>query len=140
MAKTFTAPFAQTPRILSATCTAANTTLTDSPDNTVALLTAGSDGSIITRIDITPRVTVTAAVGYLYLSLDAGSTWKMIDQVTIPAMTVSTTVAAPSVTFTKYSESTPLRLTGGGTPARLAVGCSVAFGNGVVFRAECMDY
>jgi hypothetical protein len=137
MAKTFTAPFAQTPKCVTAVCTAANTTLTDSPDDTVLLVTAGADGSIVTRIDATPRATVTAGVLYLYHSADAGTTRRLIDQVTMPADTVSTTDPGASVSFSKYSETAPLRLA---ASDRLYVGCSIAVTDGVVFRAEQSDF
>ena len=137
MAKTFTAPFAQTPKCVTAVATAANTTLTDTPNNTVLLATAGADGCIVTRIDATPRATVTAGVLYLYHSADAGTTKRMIDQLTMSAATVSTTVAASSYSFGKYTETTPLRLA---ATDRLYVGCSIAVADGVVFRAEQSDF
>ncbi len=137
MAKTFTAPFAQTPKCVTAVCTAANTTLTDSPDDTSLLVTAGADGCIVTRIDATPRATVTACVVYLYHSADSGTTKRLIDQVAMAADTVSTTDAGVSVAFGKYTETTPLRLA---ASDRLYVGCSIAVADGVVFRAEQSDF
>jgi hypothetical protein len=137
MAKTFTAPFAQTPKTNFAVCVAANTTLTGSPDDTVLLCTAGSDGAIVTRITCIPRVTLTAAVAYLYISKDSGTTQTMIDAVTLAADTVSTTDLPLLVVFTQYSETTPLRLE---AADRLYVGISVAFADGVAFRAEFTDF
>lgn len=137
MSKTFIAPFAQTPKTGYAVCTAANTTLTDSPDDTVELALAGSDGAMVTRITCIPRVTATAAVAYLYLSKDAGTTKRMIDAATIAADTVSTTDLPTLIVFTQYSETTPLRLE---AADRLYVGVSVAFADGIAFRAEWTDF
>lgn len=137
MAKTFTAPFGQTPKTNFAVCAAANTTLTGSPDDTVLLVTAGSDGAILTRLTCIPRVTATASVAYLYLSKDSGTTQTMIDSVTIAADTVSTTDLPALIVFPQYSETTPLRLE---AADRLYVGVSVAFADGIAFRAEWTDF
>ena len=137
MANTFTAPFGQTPKTSYGTSVAANTTLTDSPDDTVLCCTAGANGAIVTRITVIPRVTLTASVGYLYLSKDGGTTKILIDAVTLAADTVSTTDLPLLVVFTQYSETTPLRLE---ASDRLYFGCSVVFTDGVVCRVEWTDF
>ena len=138
MAKTFTAPFAQTPKISTAVTTAACGTITgDTPTNTVVLLTAGSDGTIVTRLSALPRSTVTASSLLLFTSADSGTTKRLIDSATMSAQTVSTTAGITPTTFSTYTESTPLRLAAG---EQLYVGNQVALANGVVFKAEFTDF
>lgn len=138
MAKTFTAPFAQTPKISTAVTTAACGTITgDTPTNTVVLLTAGADGAIVTRLSALPRSTVTASSLLLFTSADSGTTKRLIDSATMSAQTVSTTAGITLTTFSTYTESTPLRLAAG---EQLYVGNQVALANGVVFKAEFTDF
>lgn len=136
MAKTFTAPFAQTPKTATAVATAA-ATLTDTPSNTVLLATAGADGAILTRLSAIPRATVTASSLVLFISKDNGSTQRLIDSELMAAHTVAVTTAIPETVFAGYSESSPLRLEAGD---RLYVGSQVALAGGIVFRAEYTDF
>jgi hypothetical protein len=137
MAKTFTAPFAQTPKTATAVTTAAATVTTDAPTNTVELLTAGADGAILTRLYAIPRATVTASSLLLFISKDAGTTKRLIDSELMAAYTMATTTAVPETSFTNYTETTPLRLEAGD---KLYVGNQVALAGGVVFRAEYTDF
>ena len=138
MAKTFTAPFAQTPKTATAVVTAAlGSIATDSPTGTSLLLTAGADGCIVTRIWAVPRATVTASSLVLYLSKDAGTTLRLIDSVLMAAYTFATTTAIPVTTFASYTEATPLRME---ATDRLYVGNQVALASGVVFRGEYTDF
>ena len=136
MANTFTAPFAQVPKTATAVCTAV-ATLTDTPSNTVLLVTAGSDGAILTRLTAIPRATVTASSLVLFISKDGGSTQRLIDSELMTAYTMATTTAVPETIFTRYDETTPLRLEAGD---RLYVGSQVALAGGIVFRAEFTNY
>jgi hypothetical protein len=108
MAKTFTAPFAQTPKRIVARVTTAHATL-NSTTNTVLAYTAGSDGAIVTRVAFTPTETVTAGVAYLYESLDSGTTIDLLRAKAVAADTVSTTDVPTEVDF-GYTEDAPLRL------------------------------
>lgn len=137
MAKTFTAPFAQTPKTATAVCTAAATVGTDAPTGTVLLLTAGADGALLTRLWAMPRNTVTATSLLLYLSNDGGTTQRLIDSELMAAYTMATTTLIPETSFSNYSEGTPLRLAAGD---RLYVGAQVALASGIVFRAEYTDF
>jgi len=138
MAKTFTAPFAQTPKISTAVTTAACGTITgDTPTNTVVLLTAGSDGAIVTRISAIPRATNTASNLVLFTSADSGTTKRLIDSATMAAQTLTTTAAITSTSFSTYTETAPLRLAAG---EQLYVGNQVALASGVVFKAEFTDF
>jgi hypothetical protein len=136
MANTFTAPFAQTPKTATAVCTAV-ATLTDTPANTVLLVTAGTNGAILTRLTAIPRATVTASSLVVFLSKDGGTTQRLLDSELMAAYTMATTTAVPETTFALYSETTPLRLEAND---RLYVGSQVALAGGIVFRAEFSDF
>jgi hypothetical protein len=136
MANTFTAPFAQTPKTATAVVTGV-ATLTDTPANTVLLVTAGSDGAILTRLTAIPRATVTASSLVLFISKDGGTTQRLIDAELMAAHTMATTTLIPETTFSLYTETTPLRLE---ASDRLYVGSQVALANGIVFRAEFTNF
>lgn len=137
MANTFTAPFAQTPKNVTAVATAAATVTTDAPTNTVVLLTAGVNGAILTRLSAIPRATVTASSLVLFTSSDNGTTKRLIDSALMAAQTIATTTAITSTTFATYTETTPLRLQAG---EQLYVGSQVALASGIVFKAEYTDF
>ena len=138
MSKTFTAPFAQTPKTASAVATAAIASITtDAPTNIVLLLTAGTDGAILTRLSAIPRATVTASSLCLFSSIDNGVTMRLLDSELMAAQTVSTTSAISETSFANYSESTPRRLQAN---ERLYVGSQVALASGIVFNAEYTDF
>jgi len=141
MPKTFTAPFAQTPKTGFAVVTAANATLTNNgstePDDTVLLLTAGSNGAIVTRIYATGRVTTTANALYLYLSKDTGTNKYLIYQLQMTVGTVSATAAIGPSFFTAITETTPMRLEAGD---QIYAANGTAFASGVVFMAEFTDF
>ena len=138
MALTYTAPFAQTTKTATAVATnAAGTISGDAPTNTVLLLTAGSDGAIITRLTAMPRATVTASSLIIWVSNDSGTTKRMIDSATMAAQTVSTTAGITWTQFTSYSETTPLRLEAN---QQIYVGSQVALASGIVFKAEFTNF
>lgn len=138
MAKTFTAPFAQTPKTAYAVTTAATVIGTaDAPTNTQLLLTAGADGTILTRLMAMPRATVTATRVELYLSKDGGTTLRLVDSEVMAAYTLAVTTAIPETQFANYNETTPLRLEAGD---KLYVAASVALAAGIVFKAEYTDF
>jgi len=138
MAKTFTAPFAQTQKIATAVATGAVASLNgDTPTNTVELLTAGTEGAIVTRITAIPRGTVTASSLVLFTSDDSGTTKRLIDSELMAAHTVASTTAIPETLFENYTETAPLRLEAGET---LYAGSQVALSDGIVFRAEYVDF
>lgn len=136
MANTFTAPFAQTPQTATAVVTAI-ATLTDTPNNTVLLLTAGVNGAILTRLTAIPRTTVAASDLVLFLSKDSGTTKRFIDSELMTAYTMNATTATPETIFSNYTQAGPLRLAAGD---QLYVGSQVALAGGIVFRAEFTDF
>lgn len=138
MANTFTAAFAQTPKTASAVATGVAGTISgDAPTNTVLLLTAGTNGAILTRLWAIPRATVTASSLIIWISSDTGTTKRIKDSVLMPAQTVATTTAITYTQFTNYTETTPLRLQAGD---QIYVGSQVALASGIVFSAEYSDY
>lgn len=136
MAKTFTAAFAQTPKTATAVAVAAATIATDTPANVVLLLTAGTDGGILTRLWAMPRVSMMNTSLVLYISKDAGTTIRMIDSELMVTQNLTTGAAVAETAFT-YNESAPLRLEAGD---RLYVGTQIAVSGGIVFRAEWTDF
>jgi hypothetical protein len=137
MANTFTAPFAQTPKTAAVVVTAAATVDSDTPSNTVELLTAGADGALVTRLAAMPRATVTASSLLLFLQKSGQTTKRLIDSELMSAHTVAATTAIPETVFASVSDSTPMRLEAGD---KLFVGSQVALAAGIVFAAQWMDY
>lgn len=137
MAKTFTAPFAQTPKTGSAVCTGAAVITTDSPTNTVLIGTAGADGAILTKVSAIPRATVTASGLYLFISKDSGTTKRLIDSETMAAWTAAATEGAPETLFANITESNAVRLEAGD---QLYVAAAVASAEGIVFHVEWTDF
>lgn len=135
--KTFTAPFAQSPKTAAVVVTASATVASDAPANTVELLIAGAEGALLTSLVALPRATVTAASLCLWLSKDGGTTKRLIDSELMAAHTVAATTAIPETRFSGISDSAPLRLEAGD---RLYVGSQVALAGGIVFAAQWMDY
>ena len=136
MAKTFTAPFAQTPKTSAVVITGADD-LTTAPANTVLLETAGADGAILTKLTAMPQATVTASSLHLFISQDSGTTKSLIDSVLMDAHTIAATTAVTITTFTLVTESTPIRLEAGD---ELYVGSGVALAGGIIFASEMTDY
>lgn len=135
--KTFTAPFAQTPKTNTAVLTAASAITNDIPTNTVLLVTAGTEGSLLTALSFLPRATVTATGLYLFLSKDNGVTQRLIDSELMAAYTMSATTAVPETKFTNITETSPIRLAAGD---KLYVSMGVALAGGVVAKAEWTDF
>lgn len=138
MALTNTAPFPQVPKTATAVAVAAVTNLgSDTPSNTVQLLTAGPDGAVLTNLSAMPRATVTASSLLLFISKDGGTTKRLIDSELMAAYTLNATTAVPETQFARYSEITPLRLEANDV---LYVGSQVALGSGIVFKAEYTNF
>lgn len=127
----------QTPKNGYAVCTTANTTLSDSPSNTALLATAGANGGRVTRVSVTPRTSITATHGQLYLSKDAGTTKRLINTALMTAYTFSGATEIPTTDF-GYSDDNPLILE---AADRLYVAIGVTPGAGdICFFAEWADY
>jgi hypothetical protein len=132
------AAFAQTPKTASAVAALALSNITtDSPTGAVLLMTAGANGSILTRLTAMPRATVSASSLCLFLSNDNGVTLRLIDSETMPIQTIATGSGINETIFANYSESRPLRL---GAGDKLYVGTQVLLAAGIVFKAEYTDF
>jgi hypothetical protein len=138
MANTFTAPFAQTPKTLTAVSTVACVIgSADAPTNTTIIATAGSNGALVTKIVSIPRATVTATAMYLFISKDNGTTQRLIDSELIGAYTLSATTNIAETSFSNITEATPIRLEAGD---KLYIGAGVALAAGIVTRCEWSDF
>lgn len=138
MPKTHEAPFAQAARIQTAVVTAAVANLaTDTPTGTVAVLTAGPEGCVVSRVTAIPRATVTASSLVLFVKKSGQNALRLIDSEQLATHTVTATTAIPETIFGNISDSSPLRLDAGD---ELHVGSQVALAAGIVFAANWMDY
>ena len=137
MAKTFTAPFAQTTKVGTAVVTLAGTIIDDEPTNTELIATVGEDGALLTSLTAIPRATATASALYLFISQDGGVTKRLVDSALMKAHTVEATTAIPVTKFENISEITPIRLEAGD---ELYVSSGVALADGIVFTAQWMEY
>lgn len=126
----------QTPRSATAVAVTANSTYSDTPTNTVALFTAGPNGSRITRITASARATVTATELQLYRSVDAGTTKRFFRSKLMAAYTVAQTTENVATDF-GFSDDNPLIL-GANEVLYAAIGVNLA--GGIVFNAEGADY
>ena len=126
--------FAVGQRSAAAVCTAAKTTYSDTA-NAVLLVTAGANGSLISRLSAIARATVTATQLQLYLSTDGGTTLILLTTQLMAAYTMAQTTQAPLVDF-GYTDSAPLRL---GPNERLYAAIGVALVGGVAFSATAQD-
>lgn len=114
----------------------ASTDIDDAPTTTVSLLTAGANGSRLTKLTAIPRATVTASRLDLWLSKDAGTTKRLIDTALMSAHTVANTTEIPTTDF-GYSEDNPLILEAADV---LYVSTAVSLAGGIVFFAQYSDY
>ena len=119
-----------------AVATTANSTYTDSPTNSVLLVTAGANGARVIKITAIPRATVTATQLQLYRSPDAGTTKRFFDSEVMAAYTMAQTTQCLPVAF-DYSEDNPLILEAN---ERIYVAIGVTLASGIVFQAEWYDY
>ncbi|WP_341519817.1 hypothetical protein AABC73_14795 [Pseudomonas sp. G.S.17] len=138
MAKTFTAPFAQTYKTGTAVVTAALTGIGTSTVTGAALLaTAGANGALVTKLTAIPRATVAASSLVLFLvKASAPTVYNLIDSELMAAYTLAATTAIPETAFGNIAPTTPLRLEAGDM---LYVGSQVALAAGIVFYAEQAD-
>lgn len=136
MAKTDTPPFPQQPRAKTAICTAAATIADSNPANVVELCTIGPEGAVMTKLTAIPRGNVSSTNLLLFLQKNGSANKELVDSVTMPAGTVSTSSSVRPTSF-GYSELATMRLEVGD---KLWVGAMIALAAGIVFKAEFTDY
>lgn len=94
-----TPTFTSTPRYAQATVSAANTNR-DGTGTIVSVITGASAGTKVFEVVTQATVTTTAGMVRLFISSDSGSTWRLFDEVSIAAATVSGTVKGNRVSTT----------------------------------------
>ncbi len=114
----------------------ANTTYSATPTNTALLVTAGANGSRLTKLRAIPAATVTVTQLQEFRSLDSGTTKHFSSSVlgASGGYTMAQTTAPPVADF-GYSDSNPKILSGG---EQLYVAAGVA--GSWSFEAEWADY
>lgn len=125
----------QAPKAGTAVATTANSTYTDTPTNTVVLITAGANGARVTKISALARATVTNTELQLFRSPDTGTTKRLFNSRQMVAYTVAQTTGNPPTDF-GYSDANPLVLA---ALEQVYVGIGVS-NTGIVFTAEWADY
>jgi len=118
-----------------AVATTANSTYTDTPTNSVKLITAGANGARVTKITALARATVTITELQLYRSADGGTTKRLFNSRQMAAYTVAQTTGN-TPTDLGYSDDNALILAAN-EEVYVAIGVS---NTGVVFAAEWADY
>jgi hypothetical protein len=127
----------QTINVSTGVVTAANTTYSDSPTNTVTIFTAGPDGARVTRMTCLPRATCTATLIDIFRDNDgSGTVRRLIQRRLQPAQTIDTTTVCPTVDF-GYSEASPLILRAN---EKLYASMTVALAGGIVVNVEGSNY
>lgn len=86
-----TPAFVSTPRLTSVSLSSANTAI-DGSGTITSLISGVAAGTRVLEIAAQCSATSAAALVNVFISADSGSTWKLFDQITISAATVSTTV------------------------------------------------
>ena len=114
-----------------AVATTANTTYTDTPTNTVLLVSSATNGQIITKLTALARATVTATELQLFVSPDGGTTKRFVGSKLMAAYPVAATTAQTPTDF-GFTVSDRMELAAGES---LYVGISVS-NTGIVFRYE----
>ncbi|HXA40311.1 MAG TPA: hypothetical protein VNW53_15040 [Phenylobacterium sp.] len=114
----------------------ANSTYSASPTNTALLVTAGANGSRLTKLRAIPAATVTVTQLQEFRSLDGGATKKFTNAAlgAPSGYTMAATTLPPLVDF-GYSDDTPKVLAPG---EQLYVACGVA--GSWSFEAEWADF
>lgn len=137
--------FAQFPKTAVATATTAyaltgaNSVLDDNPLNTVLLLAAGPKGSMVGSIKTKARASNTTTQGGLFLRKtdDAPGIRRLINTVTIPTQSVTTTAKITEYSFDIATDDKPLRLEVGD---ELYFGVAVSQNNGINAIAQYSDF
>lgn len=114
----------------------ANTTYTTTPTNTVLLVTAGANGSRMTKLRAIPTATVTVTQLQEFRSLDSGTT-KKLSNAALGAASGYTMVGTtlPPIADFGYSDDNP-KILKAGEQIYVAAGVTGSWS----FEAEWSDY
>jgi len=127
--------FGKTPKMAHAASAAANANV-DGTGTIITLLTAGADGAIVTSLKAWATATNAGAARLnVFISQDAGATWKLHESALMALYTVAATTVQTAVTFVdKETPDSAIIL-----PAGAVVGVTSMDTEGVVFAAEYQD-
>ncbi len=98
MAAGTTPIYPATPKTWQGQVTAANTNR-DGSGSIVTVVTGAANGSRIDRVRVKSTVTTTAGLARLWISLNAGTTWRLYTEISVSAITVSASTAAFESTY-----------------------------------------
>ncbi len=126
--------FGKTPKHAAAAVSAANTAL-DGTGTITTLLTAGVDGAIVTSLKCWATATGTAKRCNVFISTDAGVTWKLHESQLMAAYTVANTTVQTAVTFVDKTDPNAAII----LPASAKIGVTVMVAEAVNFTAEYQD-
>ena len=94
-----TPSFTSTPRVGLANVAAANANR-DGTGTITALISGVAAGTKITSIRAEPAVTTTAGMVRIFITVDAGTTWRLFDELAIAAATASASVKTAGIVVT----------------------------------------
>ena len=126
--------FAKTPQHAAVAVSTANTNL-DGSGTITTLLTAGPDGAIVTSLKCWATATSSAKRCNIFISTDAGSTWKLHESALMAAYTVANSTVQTPVTFVDKSNPDATIV----LPSSAKLGVAIHLGESVVFAAEYSD-
>jgi len=139
MAITPTAAFAQFPKTLTETVTAADDITTSTQTNTVLIAQAdATNGGILTKVTAIQRAALVADNRVdLFISKDGGTTQKFLLSALMPTHTPIAVTTEVPVTDFGFTEENPLRLEAGD---EIHAGSSTALAGGINFTGEWSDF
>jgi hypothetical protein len=126
--------FAKTPKHSAVAVSTANTNL-DGTGTITTLLTAGTDGAIVTSLKCWGTVTSSAKRCNVFVSTDGGTSWKLHESGLMSAYTVANTTVQTPVTFVDKSNPDAAIV----LPASAKIGVAIQVAEAVVFAAEYSD-
>ena len=125
----------QAPQSASAPLGAAANTNLAAPTQTTLLMTAGSNGGRLTRLEVLANATQAASQVQIFRSTDGGTTKTLLRARAFAAYALTTTSDIPVLDF-GYSDDSPLIL----APGERLYAASAVTVTGLVGRAEWADY
>lgn len=102
--------FAVTPKQTDATLTTADAARSNPSTSVITVFTAASTGSICTRIAVAAMGTTTAGVVRLFITNDGGTNKRLLEEIIVPAITPSTTIAVFMARFKAATLAQPIIL------------------------------
>lgn len=126
--------FAKTPKHAAVKVSTANTSL-DGTGTVTELLTAGTDGALVTSLEAWGLETVTACRCNIFISTDGGTTWFLHTSGLMAAYTVANTTVQTPVTFVDKTNPDDAIL----LPGSAKIGVTAMVEQDIMFSAEYAD-